>query len=494
MFLQKTNSYLLNAFDRSKAWIKNNTIDGGIIHSSALPKPYPEVTGYYIPSLLKWGEKELACHYGDWLLSIQTPEGAWQEVNLKTIYTFDTGQILKGLYELIPFGEKYEKAFFKGCDFLLSQIDEGGYIHTPTTSLFSSIGNEYIHLYALEPLKLAAEKYGRSDYLEGVNKALNYYLNKKDLTDFTGLSHFHAYIIEALIDLGYKERAIQGLNSIQKYQRSNGSIPAFSNVRWVCLTAIFQYAVCYYKLDMLVEGNKLFNYGVSKQNPSGGFYGGYGWFVNYFKNIEISWPVKYFLDALDLKLKLEFSKKERAECFLKSIDKRDERYTVLKNLCLKNSSPFPVNLLDVGCAKGRFIHALMSDNIPVDVTAMDISDVLFKYLPEKCHKIVGNILNIPKENDFFDVVFVCETLEHAINIEAALKELVRVCKPGGFVIILDKELSRKKIRLEDWEQWFDKDALYQIMEQNKLKVSMKELATTDGPPIFSWTGEKIINA
>lgn len=264
MFFNKTDSYILTAFQKARKWIDEYTINGGIAHSSSLRKPYPEVTGYYIPSLLKWGEKELACSYGDWLLSIQTPEGAWQELGLNTIYTFDTGQILKGLYELIPFGKKYEKSFLKGCDWLSSQIDEQGRIHTPTTSHFSSIGNEYIHLYAIEPLKLAAQKYDRGDYLDSVTRAVSYYLNQKDLTDFNILTHFHAYIIEALIDLGHQERAIEGLNLIKKYQRSNGAIPAFPNVKWVCLTALFQYAVCYYKLGMLEEGNKLLDYAISK--------------------------------------------------------------------------------------------------------------------------------------------------------------------------------------------------------------------------------------
>ena len=111
VFLKKNSSYTSIAFEKAKNWIIANTVDGGIIHSSSIRKPYPEVTGYYIPSLLKFGEKDLACAYGDWLLSIQTLEGAWQELELKTIYTFDTGQILKGLYELITFVEKYEKAF-----------------------------------------------------------------------------------------------------------------------------------------------------------------------------------------------------------------------------------------------------------------------------------------------------------------------------------------------------------------------------------------------
>ncbi len=296
---------LQEALAGAKKWIADNTIDGGIAHSSKIRKPYPEVTGYYIPTLLKWGEIDRAKHYGDWLLSIQTPEGAWQNADLDTIYTFDTGQILKGLYALISYDTKYEEAFLRGCDWFLGQIDKEGRIHTPTQDAFSSIGSEYIHLYALEPLKLAAEMYNRKDYASAVIRAENYYLNLSDLTEFKIITHFHAYIVEALIDLGHKEKAIEALNSLSKYQLSNGAIPAFPNVKWVCLTAVLQYAVCYYKLGMVDEGDKLLFYAVSKQNKSGGFFGGYGWFVTYFKNIEISWPVKYLLDALYFRKELQ---------------------------------------------------------------------------------------------------------------------------------------------------------------------------------------------
>lgn len=303
-FCKKTVS-LQNSLEKAKKWIENNTVGGGITHSSKIRKPYPEVTGYYIPTLLKWGEIEQAKYYGNWLLSIQTQEGAWQNTDLDTIYTFDTGQILKGLYALIPYNKKYEEAFLKGCDWLLTQIDKEGRIHTPTSSAFSNIGSDYIHLYVLEPLKLAAKKYKRQDYQDGVKRAENYYLKILDLTEFKIITHFHAYIVEALIDLDHKEKAIDALNAIKKYQRSNGSIPAFPNVRWVCLTAILQYAVCYYKLGMIEEGDRLLFYAISKQNKSGGFFGGYGLFVSYFKKIEISWPVKYLLDALYFRENLE---------------------------------------------------------------------------------------------------------------------------------------------------------------------------------------------
>lgn len=51
-------------FNNAINWIKNNAIDyHGIAVSSNIKKIYPEVTGYYIPSLLQWGERDLAISF-----------------------------------------------------------------------------------------------------------------------------------------------------------------------------------------------------------------------------------------------------------------------------------------------------------------------------------------------------------------------------------------------------------------------------------------------
>ena len=48
-------------YNKAVKWIENNTVEGqGIKNNSEINKPYPEVTGYYVPTLLKWEYKDLA--------------------------------------------------------------------------------------------------------------------------------------------------------------------------------------------------------------------------------------------------------------------------------------------------------------------------------------------------------------------------------------------------------------------------------------------------
>ena len=63
---------------------------------------------------------------------------------------------------------------------------------------------------------------------------MDFYLAKPDLTDFTTLSHFNAYIIEGLIDIGEIECAQRAMDLISLHQRLDGAVSAYANVDFVC--------------------------------------------------------------------------------------------------------------------------------------------------------------------------------------------------------------------------------------------------------------------
>jgi hypothetical protein len=65
------------SYERAMEWFKQNMVENkGIIIHTRQPEPYPEVTGYFIPTLYNWGEQELARTCTKWLLSIQLPDGS----------------------------------------------------------------------------------------------------------------------------------------------------------------------------------------------------------------------------------------------------------------------------------------------------------------------------------------------------------------------------------------------------------------------------------
>src|SRR3989339_1002384 len=79
-------------------WIKRYSSSKGIYISSQENTEYPEVTGYFLETLLKWGYVDQADSWYEWLISIQNKDGGWPSPNLnEESMFFDSGQIVRGL-------------------------------------------------------------------------------------------------------------------------------------------------------------------------------------------------------------------------------------------------------------------------------------------------------------------------------------------------------------------------------------------------------------
>jgi methionine biosynthesis protein MetW len=94
-------------------------------------------------------------------------------------------------------------------------------------------------------------------------------------------------------------------------------------------------------------------------------------------------------------------------------------------------------VLDVGCGDGWFGKRIIKE-FGADVHGVDISkDALKKAelsgLKVKRQDLDGNELSYP--NDHFDAVLCGDIIEHLINTEFFLKEIRRVLKKNGFLIL-----------------------------------------------------------
>ncbi len=471
-------------FNKALDWINKNTIDGnGITVTSKERVIYPEVTGYYIPTLLTWGERERACDYAKYLCSIQKEDGSWYDSTDTAPYVFDSAQILKGLIAIRDIMPEADEHIVKGCDWILSNMQSDGRLTTPVKDAWGSnedFCSELIHIYCLSPIKDAGKIFNKSEYIDAVEKILGYYKKEKidRIKNFSLLSHFYAYVMEGLFDLGEVELCRESMERLEKYRNEQQGIPGLNDVPWVCSTGLFQLAIVWYKLGELEKGNSLFNYALSLQNESGGWYGSYpatGFWVRfyhgrkkpyYFPDAEISWAVKYFLDALALKEKLEFEK--QAPMFIDNIDENDGRYVLIKNIIqdVASSSTGQLAVCDVGCGKGRYLKRLILDAPNNDYYAFDVSEKVMSNIDCVKEKRIGCMTNIAYSDNYFDVVYVCEAYEHAINIRAAFRELYRITKPDSKIIIIDKPIEKLgQLEIYEWEQWISDDDIKGFTEE-----------------------------
>lgn len=466
----------IEIYKKTIKWIKNNTInEESIICNTNLRKGYPEVTGYYIPTLIKWGYRDWAIKYAMWLISIQKENGSWFDTEDKAPYIFDSAQIIKGLIaarEIADDTQKIDLAIKKGCDWIISQMDESGRLITPSTECWGNnenICSEVIHIYCLSPLKDAGVIFKNNGYIRNAEKIWKFYKEKyyEKILNFSLLSHFYAYLMEALLDLEEEDMCRQAMNKMASIQKESGAVPAYNNVDWVCSTGLFQLALVWFRLGEINRGNKAFKYACKLQNSTGGWYGSYlseengNEDNNYFPDAEISWAGKYFLDALYYKNKVEFTK--QMPDFLASISCEDGRYMLIQDLAgeLKPES----KIIDVGCGKGRYIKQLKEKYPDKYWYAVVISPDVKIYIEDSEIEIKeGTLTNIPYDDKYFNMLYTCEALEHAIDFEASVREMVRVTKGSGLIVIIDKNAAAYgELEIGEWERWPDEQNLKELL-------------------------------
>jgi ubiquinone/menaquinone biosynthesis C-methylase UbiE len=108
-----------------------------------------------------------------------------------------------------------------------------------------------------------------------------------------------------------------------------------------------------------------------------------------------------------------------------------------------------LSVLDVGCGPGTITADLAVRVSPGVVTAIEISrDALALAEQEMASRGLENVrfavadvhaLDFP--DDTFDVVHAHQVLQHVADPVSALKEMRRVCKPGGVVAARDSDYS-----------------------------------------------------
>jgi len=270
--------------------------------------PTEETAGYFIPTFYKYGERAIAIELAKWEASRQRPDGAFAGAD-GVPYTFDTAQVIRGFLAALDDVPELAEPLQRACQYVHSQIDVEGRVRTVSFEgwrlIDGSIFSDYAHLYALPPLMEAGRKLSKPEYIDSVRRAIGYFRAKPDLVEFkpqlNTLSHIFGYMMEALAELGEFDLARKGLRQAADIQKKDGAISAYPGANWVCSTGMAQLAAAWYRIGDAAPADRALQYLESIQNPSGGFYGGYGKNAKYFANKEIGWAVKYFLDCQLLK-------------------------------------------------------------------------------------------------------------------------------------------------------------------------------------------------
>jgi ubiquinone/menaquinone biosynthesis C-methylase UbiE len=166
--------------------------------------------------------------------------------------------------------------------------------------------------------------------------------------------------------------------------------------------------------------------------------------------------------------------------FEKLMDDYDvsRRCYLIFNQLLKDEDIEGKKVLEVGSGTGRISQEIVSRK--ADLTILDIGENLVRQVREKlsCKGAAGDACCLPFDSNSFEVVISSECIEHTLMPQKAIKEMCRVCRPGGIVCItspnklwypvlwLSIKLNIRKFR--GIENWLFSGQASSTMKQSKM--------------------------
>ena len=112
-------------------------------------------------------------------------------------------------------------------------------------------------------------------------------------------------------------------------------------------------------------------------------------------------------------------------------------------------------ILDVGCGSGIWLDRLRQqfgvDGVGVDISTNSLKDAVHAS-SKGISFLEGDISYLPFQGNFFDVAYSLDVLEHVVEQDSCLREMVRVLKPGGHLLLWTLNQKQRYT----WNWWLDK--------------------------------------
>ena len=290
-------------------WIKANSVRRqGIIFSSRNRIPYPGATGLLLPTLAAAGEDRLLKSYTSWLKEVQNPDGSFAGPETGGGVAFDAGRIIQGLSAIPEMTPQLELVMRRACDWVLRRFSYTD-PRSPNPDYGGSPGelnpwaSQAVRLTILSGVVQAGSRLNEKKYLEFTANNLESLISELNILNPAAQDAFSFAVVlamDALFDLGAVDAAAKGMGIFSERMWDSGGVPAFPGSTWICTPGQALAAVVWLKLGENQRAKKCITFLDFLLNPSGGLMGSYGVGATYFPSEEISWPLKYYLDSLEL--------------------------------------------------------------------------------------------------------------------------------------------------------------------------------------------------
>ena len=134
-------------------------------------------------------------------------------------------------------------------------------------------------------------------------------------------------------------------------------------------------------------------------------------------------------------------------------------------------------VLDVGCGKGRFARVLKDRYPAARICALDLAEAMLRAVPAGIPPVAASMTALPFGDSTFDCAYATESLEHAIDIDAAIAEICRVVRPGGRIVVIDKNAEQwGRLETPAWEKWFGRKELERKLKKHCGQVESRAIS------------------
>ncbi|MBX7164920.1 MAG: class I SAM-dependent methyltransferase [Pirellulales bacterium] len=487
---------LAGAADRALDWLRKFATPRGLAQSYAPglgdPVVCPGTTARALATLSTFGEQKLARALAESLVGLQRPDGALPDATGQVVSLVNTGWLVEAALaagDWFPCQESWQRA----AAFLAARVDLRGRLLLPKRQggAIDSWAHPTIHLAWAPALLAAAERAGEPRWRVAGERLVSRLLRTHDVTAWQMPTHLGLWLVLALVQMRMHTLAKTAMLPLVAAMGRDGSLRARRDVRWTSAPGLALAAQVWARLGQVARADAALAALVTHQLPGGALPGSWGWQANYFPGRAVTGAALALLDAVHARVEAEFA--AAAEAIPSKIDPRDGRAAAV--LAWSAQLAPTARVADLGCGRGRYLALLREARPRMAVAAMDLSPELLNSVQGATERRVGSLLRAPAHDGEFDAVLAVESLEHALLPERAVAEMCRIVRPGGSVLVIDKDAACwRASEHASWERWFVPGELSQWLARYCDDVTARPLEhgpRGEGRGLFwAWTGRK----